>query len=136
MRNVIALILGVLFGVLLLKSEVSSWFRVQKMFRFEEPHMYLIIGSAIAVGAASVWIIKRWQVKAVGGETPTFKPKPFHKGLIFGGVLFGIGWATTGACPGPIYAQMGNGDLMAICSFCGAFAGAYLYAGLKPRLPS
>ncbi len=135
MRNIIASVIGTGFGMILVKSEVSSWGRVQRMFRFEEPHMYLIIGSAIAVAAASVWIIKRWHVKAIGGEAPKFKPKPFTKGIIFGGALFGIGWAITGACPGPIYAQMGNGNLMAICSFCGAFVGAYLYAVLKPKLP-
>lgn len=135
MQKLIALLLGVYFGVLMVKSEVASWFRIQKMFHFEEAHMYLTMSSALAVGLISVWLIKKLHVKTVGGTEPALKNKPFTKGTVVGGVLFGMGWAITGACPGPIYAQVGSGEGMALISFVGAFLGAYLYALLRPRLP-
>jgi len=135
MQNLKTLLIGVYFGIVLIKSEVVSWFRIQKMFRFEEAHMYLIMCSAIAVGALSVFLIKKLQVKTVGGENIQIKEKKFQKGVIIGGILFGLGWAITGACPGPIYAQIGSGEFLALLTFGGAFAGAYLYAYLHPRLP-
>lgn len=134
-RNVSALVLGVLFGVVLVKSEVASWFRIDTMFRFGEARMYLIICSAIGVALVSAQLVKRLGLKTVDGGKPEFKNKPFTKGTIIGGTLFGIGWAIIGACPGPIYAQLGVGEWYALASFAGAFAGAYLYAWLKPRLP-
>jgi uncharacterized membrane protein YedE/YeeE len=135
MQNLKTLLIGVYFGIVLIKSEVVSWFRIQKMFRFEEAHMYLIIASAIAVGALSVFLIRKLHAKTVGGENIQIKEKKFQKGMIIGGILFGLGWAITGACPGPIYAQIGSGELLALLTFAGAFAGAYLYAYLHPRLP-
>lgn len=135
MKAIAALVLGLLFGILLVKSEVSSWDRIHKMFLFEQAHMYLIMGSAVAVGAVSFAIVKRYHLKAVDGKEPTFKPKKFQKGTIIGGVIFGAGWAITGACPGPIYAQIGKGDWMAFSSLAGALCGVYLYAVLRPRLP-
>lgn len=135
LRNILALVLGVLFGGVLIKSEVASWFRIDAMFRFKEARMYLIIALAIGVAMVSAQLVKRLHWKAIGGKPPEFKNKPFTVGTIVGGALFGIGWAITGACPGPIYAQLGSGEVMALCSFAGAFAGAYAYALLKPRLP-
>jgi len=135
MQNLRTFLIGIYFGIVLIKSEVVSWFRIQKMFRFEEAHMYLIITSAIVVGALSVFLIKKLQVKTVGGENIQIKEKKFQKGVIIGGILFGLGWAITGACPGPIYAQIGSGEFLAVLTFVGAFAGAYLYAYLHPRLP-
>ena len=135
MQNFKTLLIGVYFGIVLIKSEVVSWFRIQKMFRFEEAYMYLIMGSAIAVGMLSVFLIKKLQVKTVGGENIQIKEKKFQKGVIIGGILFGLGWAITGACPGPIYAQIGSGEFLALLTFVGAFVGAYLYAYLHPRLP-
>ena len=135
MRPFIALLIGVYFGIVLVKSEVASWFRIHKMFRFEEAHMYLILASAVLVGIVSVALIKRLQLKSVGGEEIEIKEKKFQKGTIVGGVLFGMGWAITGACPGPIYAQLGSGEYLALISFAGTFVGAYLYALVRPRLP-
>lgn len=133
--RVMALVLGIGFGILMVKSEVSSWFRIQRMFRFEEAHMYLIMGAAVTVGAISVWIIRKWKLTSLAGSAPSLKAKKFQTGTIIGGLLFGCGWAITGACPGPIYAQLGKGDWMALCSFAGALCGAYLYAVLHTRLP-
>ena len=135
MKNLGSLLIGVYFGVVLIKSDVASWFRIQKMFRFEEAHMYLIIGSAVAVGALSVFLIKKLNLKTMRGEIVEIEEKRFQKGTVVGGVLFGMGWAITGACPGPIYAQMGSGEYLALVSFLGAFCGAYLYAYLHPKLP-
>lgn len=135
MQNLKNLLIGVYFGVLLIKSEAVSWFRIQKMFRFEEAHMYLLMGSAIAVGILAVFLIKKLQAKTIDGEVIQIKEKKFQKGVIIGGILFGLGWAITGACPGPIYAQIGSGEFLALLTFAGAFAGAYLYAYFHPRLP-
>jgi len=135
MNNFRVLLIGAFFGVVLIKSEVVSWFRIQKMFRFEEAHMYLIICSAIAVGALSVFLIKKLQLQTVSGGKIQITAKVFQKGTIIGGILFGLGWAITGACPGPIYAQIGSGEALALLTFVGALLGAYLYAYLRPRLP-
>ncbi|MCB0060870.1 MAG: YeeE/YedE family protein [Caldilineaceae bacterium] len=117
------------------KSEVVSWFRIQRMFRFEEAHMYLIIGSAVVVGAISLWLYKRFGQKDIDGNPVEIGSKGFNKGIVIGGITFGLGWAVTGACPGPIYAQLGSGEYLAIFTFVGAFIGAYLYAYLRPYLP-
>ncbi len=135
MKILSSIFIGAYFGLVLVKSEVASWFRIQKMFRFEEAHMYLIIGSAVVVGAISVFLIKKLGLKTVRGEQIEIEGKRFQKGTLIGGGLFGMGWAITGACPGPIYAQMGSGEYLAVISFVGAFAGAYLYAYFHPRLP-
>ncbi len=135
MKQLIVLILGTFFGIILVKSEVASWFRIQSMFRFEEAHMYLIIGSAIGVGAISLWLIRQFNLKTVFNEEITVKAKPFQYGILIGGTIFGLGWAITGACPGPIYAQIGMGEYAAFATFAGAFGGMYLYAYLQPYLP-
>jgi hypothetical protein len=135
MQNVLSLLIGIYFGIVLIKSEVSSWFRIQNMFRFEEPHMYLVMCSAVVVGAISIQLIKMTGQKTLFGDPVDLKDKPYQKGTIIGGALFGVGWAITGACPGPIYAQLGSGEYLALVSFAGAFLGAYLYAWVKPRLP-
>ncbi len=135
MKQLNVLIIGILFGIVLVKSEVISWFRIQSMFRFEEAHMYLIIGSAVIVGAISLQIVKRLQVTQISGEVIEIKTKDFNKGTIIGGALFGMGWAITGACPGPIYAQIGSGAYMAFVTFLSAIGGVYLYGLLRARLP-
>lgn len=129
------LFIGIYFGIVLVKSEVVRWERIHQMFLFNEAYMYLIITSAIIIGGISMFIIKRFEIKSVEGEAIQYKPKPYHKGVIIGGTLFGMGWAITGACPGPIYAQIGAGEWMAVLTFVGAFAGMYLYAMLRPSLP-
>jgi hypothetical protein len=105
------------------------------MFLFRETHMYRIIALAIGVGMLSMFLIKRWNIKSVEGNAIRYEPKPFHTGVVIGGMLFGAGWAVTGACPGPIYAQLGAGQWMAWFTFVGAMLGMFVYAALKPRLP-
>ena len=126
---------GIYFGVVLVKSEVVSWFRINQMFLFQEAHMYLIIVTAVTVGALSMLIIRRLEVRTIQGEPIQYTPKPYHKGVVIGGVLFGMGWAITGACPGPIYAQIGAGAWPALFTFFGAFVGMYLYGILRSKLP-
>ena len=129
------LAVGTFFGIVLVKSEVVRWQRVHDMFLFREAHMYLIIATGIAVSAISMLLIKRFGVTTVSGEPIKYKPKPFHTGVVIGGMLFGAGWAITGACPGPIFAQVGAGVWMSLFTFAGAMAGMYAYAYAKPNLP-
>lgn len=127
--------IGMYLGILFTKSEVARWERVHKMFLFEEAHMYLIISVAIVVAMISMLFIKRLGIKSIDGNPIKYKPKPYHTGVIVGGMLFGAGWAITGACPGPIYAQIGAGEWRALFTLAGAMAGMFSYAALKPRLP-
>jgi len=129
------LILGIGFGIVLVKAEVISWFRIQEMFRLESFHMYGVIGTAVVVGAISVQIIKRFKIKSLSGETIKLEPKPFSKGQIFGGLAFGFGWALTGACPGPIYAQIGSGVTVFIVTLLSALAGTWFYGLIREKLP-
>ncbi len=126
---------GIYFGLVLVKTEVVLWQRIHDMFLFREPYMYLVITTAIIVGGIAMFLIKRFQVNDMTGKPIVYKPKPYHKGVIFGGMIFGMGWAITGACPGPIYAQIGGGEWIAVLTFIGAMGGMYLYAWLRPRLP-
>jgi len=135
MRNVRVLILCIIFGIVLVKGQIVSWERINKMFRFEEAYMYLVIGSAVVVGAISLLIIKRLRARTIDGEEFEIVTKPMNKGIIFGGIAFGLGWAITGACPGPIYAQIGSGTFLAIVTLLSALTGAYIFAILQPRLP-
>ena len=130
-----SLVMGVYFGIVLTKSEVVRWQRVHDMFLFNEAHMYLIIGVGVFVAMISMFLIRKFQAKTIEGELIKYQPKPFHAGVIVGGILFGAGWAITGACPGPIYAQIGGGEWMALITLAGAIAGMFLYANLKPKLP-
>ncbi|SHL94441.1 DUF6691 family protein [Mucilaginibacter sp. OK098] len=135
MRNAKYLIAGVLFGIVLVKSEVVSWFRIQEMFRLQAFHMYGIIGSAIIVGMISVLIIKRFELKTITGEDITIPTKKFHWGNVYGGLIFGLGWAITGACPGPLFAQIGSGFLVTIVTLLSAIAGTWVYGMLREKLP-
>jgi uncharacterized membrane protein YedE/YeeE len=129
------LLLGIVFGIVLAKSEVARWQRVHDMFLFREAHMYLIIGLGVVVAMVSMFLIRKFTVKTLDGEFVKYKPKPFQFGVIFGGIAFGAGWAITGACPGPIYAQIGSGEWMALFTLAGALVGMFSYAVLKPKLP-
>ena len=129
------LLVGTYLGVLFTKSEVALWDRVHKMFLFQEAHMYLIISVGIVVAMVSMLVIKRFGIKTVEGQPIVYKPKPFHPGVIIGGMMFGGGWAITGACPGPIYAQIGAGQWLAVVTLAGAMLGMFTYAALKPKLP-
>ena len=129
------MLVGVYFGIVLTKSEVVRWERVHDMFLFKEPFMYLIISTGIVVAAVSMQVIKRLRLKTIQGAAIQYEAKPFHAGVVIGGTIFGAGWAITGACPGPIYAQVGGGAWMALVTFAGALGGMFLYAWLKPKLP-
>jgi uncharacterized membrane protein YedE/YeeE len=129
------LLLGMLFGIFLIKAEVVSWFRIQEMFRFQSFHMYGVIGSAVVVGAISVFLIKRFGIKTIHGEKIILTDKKFHKGLIYGGLLFGFGWAITGACPGPLFAQIGSGATVVIITLLSAIGGTWVYGLIRDRLP-
>ncbi|MBO9564336.1 MAG: YeeE/YedE family protein [Niastella sp.] len=126
---------GILFGIVLVKAEVISWFRIQEMFRLQSFHMYGVIGSAVVVGIISVWLIKRFNIKTIHGEKVIFHPKQFNKGQVYGGLLFGLGWAITGACPGPLFAQIGTGALVVTVVLVSAIAGTWMYGYLREKLP-
>ena len=126
---------GVFFGILLVKSEVISWFRIQEMFRLQSFHMYGIIGSAVIVGMISVYLIRKFNIKTIHNEEIRIFPKPFSKGHIYGGILFGFGWAITGACPGPIFAQIGTGATVFVITLLSAIAGTWTYGLIRHRLP-
>lgn len=129
------LLAGTAFGVVLVKSEVVSWFRIQEMFRLQSFHLFGIMGSAIAMGMLSVWLIRRFGVKTLAGEPIVPGKKSFHKGQVYGGLLFGCGWAMTGACPGPLFAQIGAGAAVVTVTLLGALAGTWVYGFLRDRLP-
>jgi uncharacterized membrane protein YedE/YeeE len=128
-------LIGAYLGILFTKSEVARWQRIHDMFLFREAYMYLIIGVAIVVAMISMLVIKALDIKTVDGKPIKYEPKPYHKGVLIGGTMFGAGWAITGACPGPIYAQIGAGEWMALCTLAGAMLGMFSYAALKPKLP-
>ena len=134
-HNLKYLIVGILFGIVFVKAEIISWFRIQEMFRLQSFHMYGIIGSAIAVGILSVWLIKRFNIKTIYGEPITFTPKKFSKGQIYGGLIFGLGWGLTGACPGPLFVQIGTGATVVAIVLLSAIAGTWVYGRLRDSLP-
>lgn len=131
------LLTGIFFGFVLVKSEVISWFRIQEMFRFDAFHMYGIIGSAIIVGAIFIQLVKRWNLKDVNGNKIVLTPKDIsqYKRYILGGTIFGIGWAFTGACPGPLYALTGTGLLIFLVPLVSAIIGTWTYGALREKLP-
>lgn len=130
------LLAGTVFGFVLVKAEVISWYRIQEMFRFGSLHMYGVIGSAVLVGALSVGLIKRFQVRTFAGAEITLSPKaPTYRRYLLGGTVFGLGWALTGACPGPIAALIGGGQTVFVVVLASAVAGTYTYGLLQKRLP-
>lgn len=135
MKNIKYLLFGIAFGFILVKGEVISWFRIQEMFRFQSFHMYGVICSAIAVGLISILIIKKFKLKTFSGEPISIESKKFSKGNVIGGFMFGIGWALTGACPGPIYALFGSGIWVYFIVLLSAILGTYCYGCLKDKLP-
>jgi uncharacterized membrane protein YedE/YeeE len=133
--NLQYLAFGVLFGIVLIKSEVVSWFRIQEMFRLQSFHMFGVIGSAVVVGAISVFLIKKLKIKTIRGEEIIFSDKTFNKGQIYGGLLFGFGWAMTGACPGPLFAQLGYGAAVISVTILMAIFGTWVYGKFREKLP-
>jgi uncharacterized membrane protein YedE/YeeE len=128
-------IAGIFFGIVLIKAEVVSWYRIQEMFRFQSFHMFGVIGSAVVTGALSTWLIKKLQFKTVARKPVEIKQRTFHKGVIYGGLLFGFGWALTGACPGPLYALTGAGAWIMMISLLSAIAGTWVYGLIRNKLP-
>jgi hypothetical protein len=131
--NLVYAFIGMLFGIVFVKAEIVSWFRIQEMFRFESFHMYGIIGTAILVGAISIFIIKKYNLKTVDGEKVVIIPKTFNKGQIYGGFI--LGWAITGACPGPLFAQIGSGFTVISITFLSAITGTWVYGYFQDKLP-
>ena len=134
-HNLKYLLFGILFGIILIKAEVVSWFRIQEMFRLQSFHMFGVIGSAVAVGALSVFLIKKFNIKSIYGEEIKLPVKSMNKGQIIGGLLFGFGWAMTGACPGPLYAQLGYGATVTVVTIFMAIVGTWVYGLLREKLP-
>lgn len=136
MKYIKYLILGTVFGIVLTKAELISWFRIYEMFRFEAFHMYGVIGSAVVVGIVITQIIKRTRMKSLSGDPIVINPKEFSiPRYLIGGTIFGLGWALTGACPGPLFVQVGNGYLVMIVAIASGLLGTYVYGLLRDKLP-
>ncbi len=133
--NLKYLVVGMFFGIVFVKAEIISWFRIQEMFRFQSFFMYGVIGTAVVVGMISILLIKNLNIKTLQGEKVQFHPKTFNKGQIIGGLIFGLGWAITGACPGPLFAQIGSGFGVVAVTLLSAIAGTWTYGWLRERLP-
>jgi uncharacterized membrane protein YedE/YeeE len=118
------------------KAEIISWFRIQEMFRLQSFHMYGVIGSAIVTGIISIQLIKRLNIKSIHGETINIPTKVFKKGQVIGGFIFGLGWAITGACPGPLFAQIGSGYTVILVTLVSALAGTWLYGKFEKYFPN
>jgi uncharacterized membrane protein YedE/YeeE len=135
MKNIKYLFVGVLFGIVFVKAEIISWFRMQEMFRLQAFYMYGVLITAISVGLISVFLIRRFKIKTFSGEPIIIPQKQFNWGYVYGGLLFGIGWALTGGCPGPLYAQLGSGFSVVLVTLLSAIAGTWVYGYLRDRLP-
>ncbi|WP_019039427.1 DUF6691 family protein [Psychroflexus tropicus] len=136
MKTIVYIIIGVFFGIVMYKSEAASWFRIYEMFEFGSFHMYGIIGSALAIGVIGVQIIKRNNIKALGGQAMELKPKTMSiPRYLIGGILFGLGWALAGACPGPMYVLAGAGYGSILIVIGGALLGTFVYGLIRHKLP-
>ena len=128
-------LVGIIFGIVFVKAEIVSWFRIQEMFQLTSFHMYGVIGTAVVVGMISVAIIKKIKAKTIYGEVITLDNKTFNKGQIYGGLIFGLGWAITGACPGPLYVQIGAGFGVIFITLLSAIMGTWVYGYFREKLP-
>jgi len=136
MKNVRIILAGVIFGIIMVKSEAVSWFRIQEMFRFQSFHMYGIICTAVAVSAILLQVITRIRIKNLDGNVISIPQKnQLYKAAILGGIVFGIGWAFTGACPGPLFVNLGAGYSVMIVPIAAAILGAFVHGVLKKHLP-
>ena len=142
MRSLRFVLFGAAFGLVLSRARVTDYDRIAGMFRLTEFHLFGVIGSAIAVSAFGFWLLRRTGSRTLGGEPVRFRPKTWHPGAVWGGLLFGAGWAITGACPGTALAQLGEGKLVALATIAGILAGTYTYGWVRsagmatPPLPS
>jgi uncharacterized protein len=135
MKNIKYLSVGLVFGLALTKGEAISWFRIQEMFRFESFHMFGIFMTAIPVGAVGIFLLRQLNVKTIDGEEIIKPEKKYHHGVIIGSLIFGFGWALTGACPGPLYAQIGSGYLVTIATLLSAIAGTWTFGRFQRYFP-
>ena len=136
MRILITVVLGFVFGSVLIATEVFHWYRIQEMFHFDSFHMYGVLGSAIGTAAVSVWLIKRFKVKSISGNTIEIKPKKVQPvGNVVGGLLFGIGWGLSGACTAPVLILAGLKWEIGVVLLLGVLLGTILFAGVKSKLP-
>jgi uncharacterized protein len=135
MKNIKYLLVGIIFGLALTKGEAISWYRIQEMFHFQSFHMYGIFMTAVPIGALGILLIRKLNLKTVEGQPVEMPTKKYHHGLIIGGLIFGFGWALTGACPGPLYALIGAGYLITFVTLVSALLGVWVYAWLVPYLP-
>ncbi len=135
MKNIQYIAVGIFFGLVLTKGEAISWYRMQEMFRFESFHMFGIFMTAIPTGAILLFLIRKFKLKTPEGEPIEMPVKPYHHGVVIGSLLFGFGWALTGACPGPIYAQIGSGSLVTIVTLLSALLGTWCYGYFQKYLP-
>jgi len=136
LKNLKYILAGTFFGIIAVKSEIISWFRIQEMFRLTSFHMYGVIGTAVVVAMVSIQIIKRLNIKTLSGEKITITPKTFQKGQIYGGLIFGFGWAITGACPGPLFAQIGSGFGVITITLFSAILGTWVFGYFRDKLPN
>ena len=136
MKGLKFIIAGIIFGIIMVKSETASWYRIQEMFRFQSFQMYGIIGTAVFLGIIAVYLIKKFHLKDTQGHVILFhnKDKRWPK-YIIGGIIFGLGWALAGVCPGPIFVNLGYGYLTMSIVILGSLVGTYFYGVVKPRLP-
>lgn len=134
-HNIKYLVVGIIFGIIFVKAEIISWFRIQEMFRLQSFHMYGVIGSAIVTGMLSIFLIKKFNIKTIYGEPISFTDKKFNKGQVIGGLTFGLGWALTGACPGPLFAQVGTGATVVLVVILSAVGGTWVYGKFREKLP-
>ncbi len=133
-----AALLGTLFGFVLVKAEVVSWFRIQEMFRFQSFHMYGILGSAVLVGMTATWLLRSFGAVTIDGERIAIRHREsrgLNRRYWLGGATFGLGWGLLGACPGPIYALIGTGSTVLLVALASALFGTWAYAALRHRLP-
>ncbi|MDX1407089.1 MAG: DUF6691 family protein [Saprospiraceae bacterium] len=136
MRNFAFLIVGVVFGIILTKSEAISWFRIHEMFRFESFHMYGIIGSAVVLGAIIIFLMKRTKMKTLNGGPVSYKGMDYNlKRHLIAGSIFGLGWALVGSCPGPMYILVGHGYWIVMVILLSAIVGTFVYGAFGQKLP-
>ncbi len=136
MKNISFLLLGIFFGIVMFKSEAASYFRIYEMFQFKSFHMFGIMGTALALGITGIYLIKRFDIKSFGGKSITFadKDKNYPRAIL-GGIIFGLGWALSGLCPGPMFTMMGAGYLPVVVVFLSALLGTFCYGVIRDRLP-
>ena len=136
MKYIKYLLVGILFGITLSKTEVISWYRIYEMFKLQSFHMYGVIGSAVAIGVVIMYLFKKGSLRTLHGKEIIVEPK--KKGVprnLFGGIIFGLGWALGGACPGPMYILLGKGVVSILVVLLGAHLGVFLYHAVKRHLP-